>query len=77
MKNTLSSDLSLVQHNPESDIIVASDASSQGIGAFILHKTPGGNITKKKQSHTLHDPYYPQKSITLILKRKPLQYFSQ
>ena len=38
IKNTLMSDLSLVHYNPESDIIVASDASSHGIGACILHK---------------------------------------
>ena len=49
IKNTLTSDLSLVLCYPESDIIVASDASSHGIGAFILHKMP--DVSKKPVAH--------------------------
>ena len=37
IKNTVTSDLSLAHYNPESDIIVACDASSHGIGACILY----------------------------------------
>ena len=48
IKNTLTSDLSLAHYNPESDI-VASDASTHGIGACILHKMPDGS---KKPSST-------------------------
>ena len=43
IKKTLTSDLSLTHYNPTLDIIVASDASSYGIGACILHKLPDGS----------------------------------
>ena len=49
IKNTLTSDLSLAHYNPESDITVASDASSYGIGACILHKMLDGS--KKPVAH--------------------------
>ena len=49
IKNTLTSDLSLEHYNPESDIIVASDASSHGISACMLHKMPDGS--KKPVAH--------------------------
>ena len=49
IKNTLMLDLSLAHYNPESDIIVASDASSHGIGVCILHKMADGS--KKPLAH--------------------------
>ena len=42
IKKTLTSNLSLTHYDPTLDIIVASDASSYGIGACILHKLPDG-----------------------------------
>ena len=51
IKNTLTSDLSLAHYNPVSDIIVASHASSHGIGTCILHKMPDGS-KKKPVTHT-------------------------
>ena len=36
-------DVRSAHNNPKSDIIVASDASSHGIGACILHKMPDGS----------------------------------
>ena len=50
IKNTLMSGLSLAHYNPKSDIIMASDASSHGIGACILHKMP--DASKKPVAHT-------------------------
>ena len=55
IKKTLTSDLSLTHHDPTLDIIVASDASSFGIGACILHKLL---IVREKLWHTLLDPCY-------------------
>ena len=43
IKKTLTSDLSLTHYDPTLDIIVASDASSYGIAACILHKLPDGS----------------------------------
>lgn len=40
----LSSDLFLVHFDPKIDIIVASDASSHGVGACILHKWKDGEV---------------------------------
>ena len=40
IKKTLSSDLFLIHYDPTLYIIVASDTSSYGIGACILHKLP-------------------------------------
>ena len=43
IKEVLTSDSFLTHYNPDLDIIVASDASSYGIGVCILHKMPDGS----------------------------------
>ena len=50
IKKALTSDLFLMHYDPKLEIIVASDASSYGVGSCILHKMPGG--TKKPIAHT-------------------------
>ena len=45
IKKALTSDLFLTHYDPKLEIIVATDASSYGVGACILHKMPDG--TKK------------------------------
>ena len=42
IKKTLTSDLFLTHYDPKLEIIVASDASSYGVGVCILHKMPDG-----------------------------------
>ena len=49
IKKALTSDLFLTHYDPKLEIIVASDASSYGVGAHILHKMPDG--TKKPLAH--------------------------
>ena len=49
IKKALRSDLFLPQYDPKLEIIVASDASSYGVGACILQKMPDG--TKKPIAH--------------------------
>ena len=49
IKKALTSDLFLTHYDPKLEIIVASDASSYGVGACILHKMPDG--TKKPIAH--------------------------
>ena len=44
LKTKLTSELFLTHFNPELKTIVASDASSYGIGACILHKMPDGSM---------------------------------
>ena len=44
MKNKLTSDLFLTHLDPNLDIIVASDASTHGVGACILHKWKDGKV---------------------------------
>ena len=48
-KEILTSGISLTYYDPKLDIIVASDASSYGIGACIIHKLPDG--TRKSIAH--------------------------
>ena len=50
IKEVLMSDLFHTHYNPDLDIIVASDASSCGIGAYILRKIPDGS--HKPVAHT-------------------------
>ena len=45
IKKALTSDIFLTHYDPRLEIIVASDASSYGVGACILHKMP--DRTKK------------------------------
>ena len=49
IKKALTSDLFLTHYDPKVKSIVASDASSNGVGACILHKMPDG--TKKPRAH--------------------------
>ena len=49
IKKALTSDLFLTNYDPNLEIIVASNVSSYGFGACILHKVPGG--TKKPIAH--------------------------
>ena len=49
IKKALTSDLFLTHYDPKLEITVASDASSYGVGACILHKMPNG--TKKPIVH--------------------------
>ena len=49
IKKALTSDIFLTHYDPNLEIIVASDASSYGVGACILHKMPDG--TKKPIAH--------------------------
>ena len=42
-KQSLSSDLVLVDFNPQLPLCLAFDASSYGIGAVLLHQYPGGS----------------------------------
>ena len=44
IKKTLTSDLFLTHYNPDLEIRVASDASSYGVGACILHKMTDGTL---------------------------------
>ena len=44
IKNKLTSDLFLTHFDPNLDIIVASDASTHGVGACILHKWKDGKV---------------------------------
>ena len=63
IKKALTFDLFLTLHDPKLEIIVASDASSYGVGSCVLHKMPVG--TKKPIAHaskTLHpaEKHYSQ-----------------
>ena len=49
VKKSLTSDLSLTNYDPTLDIIVATDASSYGISACILHKLP--DFSRKAVAH--------------------------
>ena len=62
-KKTLTSDFSLTYYGPTLDIIVASDASSYGFGACILHKLPDGSrkaVAHASRSLLLGEMQYSQ-----------------
>ncbi|MFH4976831.1 hypothetical protein AB6A40_003540 [Gnathostoma spinigerum] len=62
-KSVLSSDLLLTHFDPSLDIIVAADASNQGIGAVILHRFPDGAqkaIVHSSRSLTAAEKNYSQ-----------------
>ena len=66
IKKTLTSDLSLTHYDPILDIIVASDASSYGIGACILHKLPDGS--RKAVAHASRSLLPAEKQYSQIEK---------
>ena len=70
IKTALTSNLFLTHYDPKLNIIVASDASSYGFGACILHKMPDG--TKKPIDHASRT-LLPAASRTLLprLKKRP------
>ena len=66
IKKTLTSDLSLIHYDPTLDIIVASDASSYGIGACILHKLLDGS--RKAVAHASRSLLPAEKQYSQIEK---------
>ena len=60
------SDLFLTHYNPDLDILVASDASSYGVGACILHKMTDG--TTQLIAHALRALYPAEKNYLQIEK---------
>ena len=68
IKKTLTSDLSLARYDPSLDIIVASDASSYGISACILHKLPDGS--RKAVAHASRSLLQAEKQYSQIEKHK-------
>ena len=66
IKKTLISDLSLTHYDPTLDIIVASDASSYGISACILHKLPDGS--RKSVAHASRSLLPAEKQYSQIEK---------
>ena len=66
IKDTLTSELFLTHFNPQLPVIVASDASSYGIGACILHKMPDG--TKKPIAHASRTLLPAEKNYSQIEK---------
>ena len=67
IKTTLTSELFLTHFDPKLNIIVASDASSYGIGACILHLMPDGS--KKKPLRTRLELYCQLKKCTARPKK--------
>ena len=66
IKKTLISDLSLTHYDPTLDIIVASDTSSYGIGACILHKLSDGS--RKAVAHASRSLLPAEKQYSQIEK---------
>ena len=66
IKKTLTSDLSFDRYDPTLDIIVASDASSYGIDACILHKLTDGS--RKAVAHASRSLQPPEKQYSQIEK---------
>ena len=65
-KEKLTSDLFLNNYNPDSDIIAASDASSYGVGACILHKMT--DVAIKPIAHVLRALLHAEKNYLQIEK---------
>ena len=66
IKRTFTSDLSLIHNDPTLDIIVASDGSSYGIGACILHELPDGS--RKAVAHASRSLLPAEKQYSQIEK---------
>ena len=66
IKTTLTSELFLTHFDPKLNIIVASDASSYGIGACILHLMP--NRSKKPIAHATRTLLPAEKAYSQIKK---------
>lgn len=60
MKELLGSNLALIHFNPTLPIIVAADASKEGIGVVISHKFPDGSIKAIEQALTAAEQNYGQ-----------------
>ena len=75
IKKTLTSELFLTHYNTDLEIIVASNASSYGVGVCILHKMTDGTL--KPIAHVLRPLLPAGKKIIRKSKKKLLGLFSQ